>query len=872
MKTYAFAFDELVAFSKDLLGGKGANLAEMTQLGIPVPPGFTISTEGCGEFLKLDQRFPEGLWEQVQIQLSKLETQTGKIFGGKRNPLLVSVRSGAKISMPGMMDTILNLGLNDQTVEVLANETQDSRFAYDSYRRFIQMFGEVVLGVEHHLFEKEIAALKRKQQIELDTELKAEEWKKIILKFKEIIKEQTSSLFPQEPKKQLEKAIKAVFSSWLIPRAITYRRIHNIPEDLGTAVNIQTMVFGNKGEYSGTGVAFSRNPSTGENKLYGEYLINAQGEDVVAGIRTPESIEKLQESFPHIYDQFQNLATKLESHYKDMQDLEFTIEEGKLYILQTRTGKRTAQAALKIATDLQKVGLISENETLLKIHPEQLSQCLHPQIKYKPLDKILTKGLPASPGAAVGQAVFTADEAQEWFEQGKDVILIRHETSPEDIHGMHAAKGILTACGGMTSHAAVVTRGMGKCCVAGATEAMVNEKDKKVTINQTVIKEGDFLSLDGDTGEVLEGKCETQTPQISTEFKNILSLAEQTGSMHVRANADTPEDAQKAREFGAKGIGLCRTEHMFFSDDRIKGMREMILAQNKDQRKAALKKLLPYQKEDFKGIFEAMKNCPVTVRLLDPPLHEFLPHKKEDIKDLAQELNLTYEQVMDQIVNLTEVNPMLGHRGCRLMITYPEIAKMQARAITEAACECFKEGNKVYPEIMVPLVGTVEELKYLRELIQETILNVFREQKMTMHIKIGTMIEVPRACLVADEIAQVADFISFGTNDLTQMTFGFSRDDIAKFLPFYIENKFLKVDPFQELDIQGVGRLVAIAIERARNANPKIKIGICGEHGGNPKSINYCFHHDFQYVSCSPFRVPTARIAAAQSYIAKKDF
>ena len=869
MKNYVFSFDEKIGFSKELLGGKGANLAEMTSLGIPVPPGFTISTEACLEFLNKNKHFPEGLWDQVLGKIKKLEAQTGKEFGSKTNPLLVSVRSGAAVSMPGMMDTILNLGLNDKTVKGLAEKTGNETFAYDSYRRFIQMFGNVVMGIDHHHFEGIINDIKSIAKKKEDTELQADDWKEVVNRYQKLIELERGTAFPQDPLKQLERSIQAVFESWLIPRAITYRKIHKISDDLGTAVNVQTMVFGNKGDTSGTGVAFTRNPSTGTKKLYGEFLINAQGEDVVAGIRTPQDISHLEKVFPSLFKQLSDTAEKLENHFKDMQDLEFTIEEEKLYLLQTRSGKRAAQAALKIAVDMVEEGSINKKQALLRIDPESLNQLLHPRIADNAQKHIIAKGLPASPGAAVGQAVFSSDDAHEWTEKGKSVILIRHETSPEDIHGMHAAKGILTACGGMTSHAAVVARGMGTCCVAGATSVVVNEKAKKFTIGDIVVHEGDFITLDGSLGEVILGKCDTVPPDLSEDFKTVLSWADEQGSMYVRTNADTPKDAAKAREFGAKGIGLCRTEHMFFSEERISVMREMILSQNVTQREKALAKLLPYQRMDFKKIFEVMDGYPVTVRLLDPPLHEFLPHKNKDIELMAKELDMTFEEVKDLVVNLGEVNPMLGHRGCRLMITYPEIAKMQTRAITEAACEVQREGGIISPEIMVPLVGMVSELKFLKGVIQEVIQEVFTEQKMTVNIKIGTMIEVPRACLVADEIAEVAEFFSFGTNDLTQMTFGVSRDDTAKFLPKYVEQGYLQNDPFQVLDIKGVGRLIAIAVERGRNANPDIKIGICGEHGGEPSSINYCFHHDFQYVSCSPYRVPIARMAAAQSYLRK---
>ena len=869
MKTFTHAFNEVKVFSKELLGGKGANLAEMTKLGIPVPSGFIINTEACRQFLQENKRLPETLWTEILEQVKKLEQKTQKSFGDTQSPLLVSVRSGAAVSMPGMMDTVLNLGLNDQTTEALTKKTNDPRFAYDSYRRFIQMFSNVVLGIDHHHFEEIILNIKKDTNKKEDTELEAQDWKQVIQQYKELVENKTDAPFPQAPLKQLEKSIRAVFESWLIPRAIKYRQIHKISDDLGTAVCVQEMVFGNKGQNSGTGVVFTRNPSTGENTLFGEFLLNAQGEDVVAGIRTPKNISKLETDFPQIFAQLNKTAQTLETHFKDMQDLEFTIEDKTLFLLQTRNGKRSATAAVKIATDMVEEELISKKEALLRIEPNAITQLLHPRISEDCTKNVLTKGLPASPGAAVGKAVFTADDAHEWTEKGEDVILIRHETSPEDIHGMHAAKGILTSCGGMTSHAAVVARGMGTCCVSGATEIIVNEKEKKLTVNKVVIKEGEHLTIDGSTGEVILGTCKTIPPELSEDFQTMLSWAGKNTSMHVRANADTPQDAQKARDFGAKGIGLCRTEHMFFNEERIASMREMILSSTTAQRQKALQKLLPFQRKDFKEILEVMEGYPVTIRLLDPPLHEFLPHKNKDIEVLAKNLNLTFEEVKDQVVNLKEVNPMLGHRGCRLMITYPEIAKMQARAIAEAACDAQKEGKNVIPEIMVPLVGIVEELKFLRKIIEETLQEVFAEKEQIVDIKIGTMIEIPRACLVADEIAQVADFFSFGTNDLTQMTFGFSRDDTAKFLPKYIESNYLKADPFQVLDQKGVGRLIAIAVERARQENPNIKIGICGEHGGEATSIAYCFHHDFQYVSCSPFSIPIARLAASQSFLKK---
>ncbi len=869
MKNYLYNFLKADGSRKDLLGGKGANLAEMTNMGMPVPPGFVITTETCKIFLEKDRKFPTGMWEQVLKEVEEIEKKFGKKFGSSENPLLFSVRSGAAVSMPGMMDTVLNLGLNDETVEGLAKKTKNPRFAYDAYRRFIQMFGNVVLGVKGEKFEEVIEKVKEKVNKKDDVELNAEEWKEVIEKYKKIIEKSRGFTFPQDPLMQLKQSIYAVFDSWLTPRAITYRRIHKIPDDLCTAVNIQVMVFGNMGETSGTGVAFTRNPSTGENKFFGEFLMNAQGEDVVAGIRTPSDISELEKVMPKAYKQLCDIYKKLELHFRDMQDLEFTIEEGKLYILQTRTGKRSAASALKIAVDMVKEKLITKKEAILRIDPNSLNQLLHPRISECEKNSVLTRGLPASPGAATGHAVFCADVAEQWASDGKDVILIRHETSPEDIHGMHAAKGVLTACGGMTSHAAVVARGMGKPCVSGVSAIIVNSKEKKATVGNIVIKEGDYITIDGARGEVILGKCKTEDPNISEDFRTILDWASEFCSIQVRTNADTPKDCKKAREFGVQGIGLCRTEHMFFNEERIAVVREMILSSNIEQREKALKKLLPYQKSDFKEIFKVMDGLPVTIRLLDPPLHEFLPEKKDDIEELAKTMGVSYEKIKDQVLSLREVNPMLGHRGCRLAITYPEIAKMQVRAIVEASCEAKKDGIDVMPEIMIPLVGVVQELKYLRELTQDVINEVFEEKGISMPIKIGTMIEIPRACMVAEEIAKYADFFSFGTNDLTQMTFGYSRDDVGKFLPEYIQKGYLKDDPFQVLDTEGVGRLIAMAVGKGRKENKDLKIGICGEHGGDPSSINFCFHNDFNYVSCSPYRVPIARLSASQSYIKK---
>ena len=845
---------------------KGANLNEMTNIGIPVPSGFTITTEVCNNYLRNVGKWPEGLKEEVEENLKKLEEKMGKKFGDENDPLLVSVRSGAKISMPGMMDTVLNLGLNDTTIKGLIAKTGNERFAWDAYRRFVQMFGDVVLGVEHDKFEEVLHTKKEEKGVHYDNELSAEDMKEVAQQFKEVINQNVEGGFPEEPVKQLEMAINAVFDSWNIPRAISYRKIHNIPEDLGTAVNVQSMVFGNMGDTSGTGVAFTRNPSTGENKFYGEFLINAQGEDVVAGIRTPESIEKLEQHMPEIYEQLVGIYKKLETHYKDMQDIEFTIEEGTLYMLQTRTGKRTAKAAVRIAAEMVEEGLIDKKTAIKRLDPELIDQLLHPSIKPNHGMPVIGKGLPASPGAASGKAVFTSEEAKEKGEAGEKVILVRKETSPDDIEGMHAAQGILTATGGMTSHAAVVARGMNKCCIAGCTDIIVNPKDKKfVTKGGEEIHEGDIITLNGNTGEVILGEVETTPVQIDDNFKSVLSWADEFSRMYVRANADTPHDAQVAIGFGAKGIGLCRTEHMFFEGDRIPVMQEMILAKDKEARIEALSRLEVMQTEDFRGIFKAMKGYPVTVRLLDPPLHEFLPHKKEDIEALAAKAGRTYEQLKDLIVSMNEVNPMLGHRGCRLMITYPEITEMQTRAIINAACDLVEEGLEVHPEIMIPLVGTLEEYKIISKDIRDVAEKIIKERGMTVDYKVGTMIEIPRACLRAKEIGMEAEFFSFGTNDLTQLTFGYSRDDVGKFLPEYVGKGILPIDPFVQLDQKGVGKLVKIGVDGGRTANPKLKVGVCGEHGGEPKSVTFFHTVGLDYVSCSPYRVPIARFAAAQA-------
>lgn len=854
---------------KDILGGKGANLAEMTNLGIPVPPGFTISAEVCDYYYKHGEKYPEGLEEEVESHLKRLEETTGKKFGDKENPLLVSVRSGAAISMPGMMDTVLNLGLNDEVVEGVAKLTNNERFAWDSYRRFIQMFGNVVMGIDHDKFEKVLETQKKKKGVTLDTELDTDDLKEVVKQYKKLYKEETGEDFPQEPKEQLWKAINAVFGSWNNERAIKYREINEIKGLLGTAVNVQTMVFGNMGNDSGTGVAFSRNPSTGEKKFYGEFLMNAQGEDVVAGIRTPETLEDMKRDMPEIYEQLSEIKDKLEKHYKDMQDMEFTIEKGKLYMLQTRTGKRTAQAAVKIAVDMVKEGLIDKETAIMRVSPNQLDQLLHPMIDPKAKVEVIAKGLPASPGAAVGQIVFTAQEAEGEAAEGKDVILVRVETSPEDIGGMNAAQGILTARGGMTSHAAVVARGMGKCCVVGCSDVhIMNENECE--ISGIKFKKGDWITLNGTTGDVIKGKVELVEPEPTGDFAELMQWADDIRRLRVRTNADTPKDAKNARRLGAEGIGLCRTEHMFFEGNRIDAVREMILAEDVEGRKKALAKLLPMQQGDFEGIFEEMDGLPVTIRLLDPPLHEFLPKKNDEIEALAKDMGVSVETLKKKVESLTEFNPMLGHRGCRLGITYPEIYEMQVEAIIRAACNMKKKGVVVEPEIMIPLVGTVKELSILRNLTEKTADRVIKEEGAEVKYLVGTMIEIPRAALVADKIAEVGEFFSFGTNDLTQMTFGYSRDDAGVFLPEYINKGILEKDPFQVLDQEGVGQLIQMGIERGRKTRPRLKVGICGEHGGEPSSVEFCHRVGMDYVSCSPFRVPIARLAAAQAVVREK--
>ncbi len=872
-KKYVYLFSEGNASMKNLLGGKGANLAEMTGLGLPVPQGFTVSTEACTRYYEDCKTVADDIVAQIFEGVVKMEEINKKKFGDPVNPLLVSVRSGARASMPGMMDTILNLGLNDVAVEGLTKLTQNERFAYDSYRRFIQMFSDVVMCIPKAKFEEILDSVKEENHAKQDTDLTAENLKTVVQRYKALYLVEMGSEFPQDPKVQLMEAIKAVFRSWDNPRAIVYRRMNDIPGDWGTAVNVQAMVFGNMGNDSGTGVAFTRNPSTGEKKLYGEFLMNAQGEDVVAGIRTPKAISELNDTMPEVYAQFTKIAQTLEDHYRDMQDMEFTIEKGKLYMLQTRNGKRTAAAALKIAVDLVAEGKLTKQEALLKVEPKQLDALLHPTFDPKAIKnaKAIAKGLAASPGAACGKIYFTAEEAKEAAEAGNDVVLVRLETSPEDIEGMYASKGILTARGGMTSHAAVVARGMGTCCVSGCGEIMISESAKTMTVGGKVYKEGDYISLDGSTGIVYGEKVATLEAELTGDFGTIMEWADEVRTLKVRTNADTPNDAKQAIRFGAEGIGLCRTEHMFFNEDRIPGMREMIVSKTVDQRVRALNKLLPMQKEDFKGIYEAMGELPVTIRLLDPPLHEFLPTEEEDIKKLAKEMIIPMEELRLTISNLHEFNPMLGHRGCRLAVTYPEIAEMQARAIMEAAIEVAQEkGIKIKPEIMIPLVGEIKELKYVKDVVVKTCEEVICEKGVKIEYLVGTMIEVPRAALTADEIAEEAEFFSFGTNDLTQMTFGFSRDDAGKFLDDYYNKKIYESDPFAKVDQKGVGKLMKMAAELGRKTRPNIKLGICGEHGGEPSSVKFCHDIGLQYVSCSPFRVPIARLAAAHAAILAK--
>ena len=872
-KKWVYLFKEGSASQKNLLGGKGANLAEMTNIGMPVPQGFTVTTEACTEFYIQDEKLTEDIIKQIESNLSTLEQQTGKVFGNAENPLLVSVRSGAKFSMPGMMDTILNLGLNDETVEGVAKITGNPRFAYDSYRRFIQMFGDVVLEIPKYLFDNALEGKKEKNGYKLDTELTADDLKELVKEFKQIYKSEINVEFPTNPENQLLMAVEAVFKSWNNQRAITYRNLYDIPHDIGTAVNVQSMVFGNMGDTSGTGVAFTRNPSTGENKVFGEFLINAQGEDVVAGIRTPLTIDKLNEIMPEIYDQFINAAHTLEQHYKDMQDIEFTIEQGKLYMLQTRSGKRTAEASLRAAVEMVGEGLITKEEAVLRVDPKSLDQLLHPKFDPAELKKStpIAKGLPASPGAATGKIYFTAEEAVAASLKGEATILVRKETSPEDIEGMNKAKGILTSRGGMTSHAAVVARGMGKCCVAGCETVNVDERKKTMTVNNEVFTEGDYISLDGSTGSVYKGIISTVEANISGNFEKLMDWADEFRRLGIRTNADTPTDAATAITFGAEGIGLCRTEHMFFEESRIFSVRKMIISDSLEQREKALAEILPVQKNDFKGIFKVMGIRPVTIRLLDPPLHEFIPTDEDDIKELAEAMNVPLLKLNDKISSLHEFNPMLGHRGCRLAISFPEIAKMQTRAIIEAAIEVSNEENiKIVPEIMVPLVGKKEELEILRKLIIEVAEETKKEMNSNLEYLVGTMIEIPRACITADEVAEYADFFSFGTNDLTQMAFGYSRDDAGKFLEDYKEAGILEQDPFQTIDQDGVGKLVETAVKLGRNAKEHLHLGVCGEHGGDPASVEFFHKVGLDYVSCSPFRVPVARLAAAQAALNEK--
>ena len=869
-KKYLYLFSEGNKDMREILGGKGANLAEMTNAGMPVPQGFTISTEACTQYYKDGRQINSEIMADIYEYIGKLEQLVGKKFGDVNNPLLVSVRSGARASMPGMMDTILNLGLNDESVEGLAKLTNNPRFAYDSYRRFVQMFSDVVMEMSKSDFEKIIDEMKEAKGVKNDVDLDADDMKALVVKFKALYKEKMGRDFPSDPKEQLIEAVKAVFRSWDNPRANVYRRMNEIPYDWGTAVNVQSMAFGNSGNRSGTGVAFTRNPATGEKALFGEYLINAQGEDVVAGIRTPSPISKLKEEMPEVYEQFVDIATRLENHYRDMQDMEFTIENGKLYMLQTRNGKRTAAAALKIAVDLVDEGMISEREAVLRVEPKQLDSLLHPQFDAAALKsaEVIGKGLAASPGAACGQVVFSAEDAKEWHAAGHKVVLVRLETSPEDIEGMQVAEGILTVRGGMTSHAAVVARGMGTCCVSGCGEIVVDYDSKSFTLAGKTYHEGDWISIDGSTGNIYGEKIETAAATISGDFERFMKWADAARQLKVFTNADNPRDAKQASDFGAEGIGLCRTEHMFFEADRIKAMREMIVADNTEDRKKALAKIMPYQQGDFEGLYEVMGERPVTIRYLDPPLHEFLPTKEEDIVEIANELGITVEKLHNVIDSLHEFNPMMGHRGCRLAVSYPEIAEMQTTAVINAAINVSKKlGIKIVPHIMIPLVGEVKELKYVKDTVVATADKIIAEAGVDMKYEVGTMIEIPRAALTADEIAKEAEFFSFGTNDLTQMTFGFSRDDAGKFLQYYYDSKIYESDPFAHLDQNGVGKLVEMAAKLGRQTRPELGLGICGEHGGDPTSIEFCQKVGLDYVSCSPFRVPIARLAAAQAAI-----
>ncbi|MBI4382670.1 MAG: pyruvate, phosphate dikinase [Nitrospinae bacterium] len=866
---YSFGGDQTEGKTemKNLLGGKGANLAEMAGLGINVPPGFTISTEACVYYFKNDKTFPPNLWDEIVPDLKRVETLVGKKFGDGPNPLLLSVRSGARVSMPGMMDTVLNLGLNDATARGLADKTQNERFAFDCYRRFVAMFGDVVLGVPSEKFESILTAAKSARKVEADTDLSAADLKSVLQKFKSAVKKHAGTEFPDDPMQQLRMAVEAVFNSWNTPRAITYRKLSHYPDDWGTAVNVQAMVFGNLGNDSATGVAFTRNPATGEKSFYGEYMINAQGEDVVAGIRTPSPISQLEKEMPEVYRSLEAVYKKLETHYRDMQDLEFTIQEKQLYLLQTRGGKRTASAAIRIAVDMVKEGLIDKNTALTRVPAGQMDQIFHPTIDPKAKYKVVAKGLGASPGAASGKVVFTPEHAQKLAEKKEKVILVRMETSPEDIHGMNVAQGILTSKGGMTSHAAVVARGMGKPCVSGCSSLVIDEKKKMCSLNGAKVKEYDYITLDGSTGQVSLGQAPLVQPKLTGYFSRLMTWADEVRRLSVRANADTPHDALVARDFGAQGIGLCRTEHMFFNEERILLVRQMIVSENAREREEPLRKLLPIQRQDFTEIFRVMEGLPVTIRLLDPPLHEFLPKTPADIRNLAREMRMAPANMARKIQSLHEINPMLGHRGCRLGITYPEIYRMQTRAIMEAACKLAKKGMKILPEIMIPLVGHVAELRILRELVVQAAEEALHKSGVELPYKIGTMIELPRAAMTADEIAREADFFSFGTNDLTQTVYGLSRDDSGSFLPDYLQKGIWKVDPFASLDQKGVGQLIELAINKARDAGADLHYGICGEHGGDPASILFFNKIGVNYVSCSPYRVPTALLAAAQAVI-----
>ena len=870
---YVYLFSEGNKDMRELLGGKGANLAEMTRAGMPVPQGFTITTEACTQYYEDGRQINDEIQAEIYEYLAKMEQICGKKFADKENPLLVSVRSGARASMPGMMDTILNLGLNDEVVVGFAKFTGNERFAYDSYRRFIQMFSDVVMELPKSEFEKIIDQKKAERGVKQDVELNADDMKDLVRRFKAFYLEQKGEEFPQDPKVQLMEAVKAVFRSWDNPRANVYRRMNEIPYDWGTAVNVQQMVFGNSGDRSGTGVAFTRNPATGEKALFGEYLINAQGEDVVAGVRTPSPISKLKEEMPEVYEEFANIADRLEKHYKDMQDMEFTIENGKLYMLQTRNGKRTANAALKIAVDLVDEGMIDEEEAVLRVEPQQLDALLHPQFDADALKNAqpIGKGLAASPGAACGKIVFTAEDAKAWKERGEKVVLVRRETSPEDIEGMQSAEGILTVRGGMTSHAAVVARGMGTCCVSGCGDIVVDYDTKSFTLGGKTYHEGDYISIDGSTGNIYGEAIPTAPATISGDFGRYMGWADKVRRLKVRTNADTPRDAKQASDFGAEGIGLCRTEHMFFEGERIKAMREMIVAETVEERKKALDKIMPYQQGDFEALYKVMGERPVTIRFLDPPLHEFLPTKEEDIQDLAADLNITVEKLKEVIASLHEFNPMMGHRGCRLTVTYPEIAEMQTTAVINAALNVRKEtGLNIVPQIMIPLVGEVKELKFVKDIVVKTADKLIADAGSDMKYEVGTMIEIPRAALTAGKIATEADFFCYGTNDLTQMTFGFSRDDAGKFLDSYYENKIYESDPFVHLDQEGVGRLIKMSVEEGKKVNPALHVGICGEHGGDPTSVEFCHYVGMDYVSCSPFRVPIARLAAAQAAVKEK--